>query len=116
VDADGFVKQLGQAIRDYRKAANLTQEALAEKLESSAEWVSQVERGVGCPSIAMLLGIADAVGASPAAIMETAWAGSDSPELARELQRAAARLPDSSVRVLLAAAQALEAELVGSRD
>ena len=36
---------LGQNIKKYREAKNLTQEALAEKIDLSREYIVRVERG-----------------------------------------------------------------------
>jgi transcriptional regulator with XRE-family HTH domain len=44
-------KQLGKQIATMRRAAKLTQEALAEKTAYSVEFISLVERGINAPSI-----------------------------------------------------------------
>lgn len=45
---------LGSNIRRYRKLARLTQEALAEKLDLSLNFMGQVERGSRTPSFSTL--------------------------------------------------------------
>lgn len=54
-------KKLGQRIAALRKEQGLTQEALAEVLGCSVEFISLVERGVNAPSVAGLQGFADAL-------------------------------------------------------
>jgi transcriptional regulator with XRE-family HTH domain len=47
-------KDLGHRIAALRKAQGLTQEALAEMLGYSVEFISLVERGVNAPTVAGL--------------------------------------------------------------
>jgi len=54
-------KKLGQRIAMLRKKQGLTQEALAEVIGCSVEFISLVERGVNAPSVAGLQGFADAL-------------------------------------------------------
>jgi transcriptional regulator with XRE-family HTH domain len=54
-------KKLGQRIALLRKKQGLTQEALAEIIGCSVEFISLVERGVNAPSVAGLQGFADAL-------------------------------------------------------
>ena len=54
-------KKLGQRIAALRKKQGLTQEALAELIGCSVEFISLVERGVNAPSVAGLQGFADAL-------------------------------------------------------
>lgn len=54
-------KKLGQRIATLRKKQGLTQEALAEIIGCSVEFISLVERGVNAPSVAGLQGFADAL-------------------------------------------------------
>ena len=54
-------KKLGLRIALLRKNQNLTQEALAESVECSVEFISLVERGVNAPSVAGLQKFADAL-------------------------------------------------------
>lgn len=56
--------QLGQAVRDARKAAGLTQPELGAKLGISAVAVSQVEKGKTAPALAKVAAIAEALGVS----------------------------------------------------
>ncbi|MBE2284816.1 MAG: helix-turn-helix transcriptional regulator [Prosthecobacter sp.] len=54
-------KKLGQRIAALRKKQGLTQEALAEVIGCSVEFISLVERGVNAPAVAGLQGFADAL-------------------------------------------------------
>ena len=54
-------KKLGQRIAALRKKQGLTQEALAETIGCSVEFISLVERGVNAPSVAGLQKFADAL-------------------------------------------------------
>jgi transcriptional regulator with XRE-family HTH domain len=51
-------KKIGDAIRRYRKGANLTQEALAEKVDLNPKYIGEVERGEKIISIEALMRIA----------------------------------------------------------
>ena len=42
---------MGDRIRETRKKRGLTQDRLAEKLDISVEYVSQIERGIKTPSM-----------------------------------------------------------------
>lgn len=72
MDTEAVLKNLGTVLAAQRRARKLTQEKLAEKLSTSPEWISQVERGVGRPSVEMLLNIAGALDVSPGALVELA--------------------------------------------
>jgi transcriptional regulator with XRE-family HTH domain len=54
-------KKLGRRIASLRRARELTQEQLAERLGCSVEFVSLVERGVNAPSVAGLENFARAL-------------------------------------------------------
>ena len=53
---------LGQAVRDKRKEAGLTQERLAERADLSTIFISRIERGVESPTLDNLVKIARALG------------------------------------------------------
>lgn len=55
-------RKLGEAVRNFRKAAGYTQEVLAERANLSAIFVSRIERGVESPSFDSLVKIANALG------------------------------------------------------
>ena len=52
-------KFLGQNIRKFREAKNFSQEALAEKLDLSKEYICRVERGQKHMSLKKLFELAD---------------------------------------------------------
>lgn len=62
-------KILGKNIKFYRKAKKLTQEQLAEQLEFSLGFISQVERGVTKMSLDTLVAICDRLDCSPGDII-----------------------------------------------
>lgn len=45
---------IGQSIRRRRKEKHLTQESLATNVETSAQYISRIERGQVCPSLEFL--------------------------------------------------------------
>lgn len=49
-----LARQLGNRLKQIRKAAKLTQERLAEKTGLSVEYISRIERGVAQPSFKTL--------------------------------------------------------------
>ena len=55
-------KKLGEAVRQYRKDAEFSQEKLAEKASLSTVFISDVERGVENISVDALARIAKALG------------------------------------------------------
>ena len=104
------LKRLGRAIQARRREVGLTQAALAERLDTATEWVSQLERGVGAPSVSTLLKLAEGLATTPVALITTAWGEEAVRPVEQELRAAASRLSDPALRVLLAAAAALEDE------
>ena len=48
---------MGDRIREARKNLHLTQEQLAEKLDVSLEYVSQLERGLKMPSMQLFINL-----------------------------------------------------------
>lgn len=55
------LKQLGNRIKEARKARGLTQSEVAEKADTSANYFAQIERGEVNPSYTMLRSIAKAL-------------------------------------------------------
>lgn len=52
---------IGQNIRHRRKEKHLTQEALATNVETSAQYISRIERGQVCPSLEFLYRLSSAL-------------------------------------------------------
>lgn len=61
---------LGQSIRRHRIAVGMSQSALGAKIGRSRNTIANWERGVGQPTTAKLLAIANAVGCTLTDIME----------------------------------------------
>lgn len=57
-----MAESLGKRIRDFRKAMNMTQEALAERMNVTAQAVSKWENDVSAPDISVLPDLADIFG------------------------------------------------------
>ena len=55
---DGLDIVLGEAIKSLRIEKGLSQEELAEKCDSSALYISEIERGIKNPTITTLIAIA----------------------------------------------------------
>lgn len=55
---------IGSRIKDARKAANLTQEALAEKVFLSTVYLSRIENGKVFPTLETLSSLCEALGVS----------------------------------------------------
>ncbi len=52
-------KMVGLRIKELRKRQGLSQEGLAEKVDTSANYLSRMERGTENPTLDMLIKIAD---------------------------------------------------------
>jgi len=57
-----YQKVIGEAIRKHRKAANMSQEKLAEKADLHPVYLGQVERGEQTASVHALIRVAKALG------------------------------------------------------
>ena len=55
-------KVLGEAIRQLRKQADLSQEKLAEKADLHHNYIGEIERGEKAATIDTLVSVADALG------------------------------------------------------
>ncbi len=102
-------RRLGGALRTARLAKQLTQNQLAERLDTDPETISRFERGATLPSLVRLLGLADSLGVTVGALL-----GSASPRATdewAELESLFARLTTSD-RYL---AQAIIRTIVDSR-
>jgi transcriptional regulator with XRE-family HTH domain len=54
-------KLLGQRIKELRKSKGFSQEKLAEKAETSPNYLSRIERGTDNPTLDMLIKLANAL-------------------------------------------------------
>ncbi len=100
--------RLGAAVAAHRRARKLTQERLAELVGVSTEWISQVERGVGLPSLEMLARIAEPLGVRGSELVAATEDAGQGRSSTQRLLAVARELPDASVEVLIATAKALK--------
>ncbi len=61
---------LGQRIKEYRCRIGLSQREVARRSGITVSFISQVERGVACPSLKSLVNIAMAIGARISYLLE----------------------------------------------
>ncbi len=59
IDLNLLKKIIGQNIKKYRKQAGYTQKDLSIQADLNELYISQIERGVGIPSISTLLNISN---------------------------------------------------------
>ena len=57
-------QSIGSRVRHHRKLNGLSQEELAEQLETNRVYISNIERGEAAPSLEMLLRIANVLNVS----------------------------------------------------
>ncbi len=55
---DGLNKAVGETIRELRVLKNLSQEELADRCDTSAVYISEIERGTKNPTVSSLMVIA----------------------------------------------------------
>ena len=67
---ESLYKSLGQAIRNRRKALNMTQKSLAAKAQVSASFIGHIETASRVPSIQTLYHIAIALGVPIEALLQ----------------------------------------------
>ncbi len=86
VDAEAVLLRVGRRIRALRKAAGLTQEELAERIDANVTHLGAIERGRHNPSLMLLARIADALKVSLATVVDL-----EEEQNARELRAEAGR-------------------------
>ena len=57
-------------MRELRKAAGLTQEALAAKAGIDGKYLQDIERGEANPTVAILVAVSGALGVAPAELLQ----------------------------------------------
>lgn len=67
---DTVNSKLGRVISGLRQSAGLSQEELAERASIHRTYVSQIERGLKSPTIAILLKLSKALKTTPSKIMQ----------------------------------------------
>jgi transcriptional regulator with XRE-family HTH domain len=63
-------QKFGETVRRLRKAAGLSQEALAERANLSADFLGFIERGENVPTLTTILQLARALGVQPSKIIK----------------------------------------------
>ncbi|MBS4049363.1 MAG: helix-turn-helix transcriptional regulator [Alphaproteobacteria bacterium] len=99
-----ILKALGAKIRDFRKAAGLTQEVLAGKVGVSVDMVGNIERGENFTSALTLHRIGQAVGRN----VDELWAGV--PRVKKRAADAAIDQTLANIRQMLESGQAVDAQ------
>ena len=61
---------LGERIKDFRMAARMTQDELAERLFVTKGYISEIETGKKSPSLQIVLSIINLLGCSPNELFE----------------------------------------------
>lgn len=97
--SEDFLKNLGERVRELRRARGMSQEKLAELSDLHLTYVSKVERGLVNGSISAYAAIADALGMPLAEFIEPAW-GRDKTQLT-ELVEEVRALPDVKQKAFL---------------
>ena len=57
-----FARAIGKVIRNLRTERKMSQEELAEKIDSHQVYISEIERGLKIPSVPVLYSMAKAFG------------------------------------------------------
>lgn len=63
-------QKFGETVRRLRKQAGMSQEALAERANLSADFVGFIERGENVPTLTTILQLARALGVPPSKIIK----------------------------------------------
>jgi transcriptional regulator with XRE-family HTH domain len=63
-------QKFGETVRRLRKQAGLSQEALAERADLSADFLGFIERGENVPTLTTILQLARALGVQPSKIIK----------------------------------------------
>jgi len=99
-----ILKPLGARIREFRRAAGLTQEALAFKVGLSTDMLGNVERGENFTSALTLHRIGQAVGRN----VDELWTGV--PRVKKRAADAAIDQTIANIRQMLESGQAVDAQ------
>lgn len=75
-------EKMGRFISELRKAQNMTQKSLAEKLEVTDKAVSKWERGISCPDVSLLIPLSKVLGVTASELLN----GEKSRESAEEMK------------------------------
>jgi transcriptional regulator with XRE-family HTH domain len=97
----------GNRVRSIREAAGLSREVAAERAETRANYLGEVERGEKFPTLEMIERIAAALEVSPSAFFEYEAQEIDNQILLSKLQRLISRLDTDQLQQALRVLKAL---------
>jgi transcriptional regulator with XRE-family HTH domain len=97
----------GSRIRSIREAANLSREVAAERADTGANYLGEVERGEKFPTLEMIERIAAALEVSPSAFFEYEAEDIDNQILTSKVQRLLLRLNTDQLQQALRVLKAL---------
>ncbi len=63
----------GATVRRFREEQGLSQDRLCEAAGVSQRYLSALERGENSPTLTLILQLCDALGVSPAELLEDVW-------------------------------------------
>ena len=95
---------LGKRIRDERLMQRLTLEKLAERTDKSINFIGQIERGEGKPSLETLVDIANALGVTVDSLLSDNIKSSDN-SIDKEVSALLHNMSDNGKRFILDTAQ-----------
>ena len=93
--------RLGKRIRDERLLLRLTIEQLAEKVDKSLNFIGQIERGEGKPSLETLIDIANALGTTVDNLLNDNLKINDENGITREINNLLYLLNDTGKEFML---------------
>ena len=91
---------LGKRIRDERLMQRLTLEKLAERTDKSINFIGQIERGEGKPSLETLVDIANALGVTVDSLLSDNLKASDN-SIDKEVSALLHNMSDTGKRFIL---------------
>lgn len=92
---------LGRRIRDERLLLRLTIEQLAEKVDKSTNYIGQIERNDGKPSLETVVAIANALGTSVDDLLKDSLASEKRDSLIQEITALLPALDENGKRFIL---------------
>ena len=105
---------LGRRIREERLALGLTIEQLAERVNKSANYVGQIERHDGKPSLETVVDIANALGTTVDSLLRDSLPAMEEDRAVREMQGLLRAADDTGKRFLLDIAKRFLYDYAGS--
>lgn len=93
--------QLGKRIRDERLLLRLTIDQLAERVNKSSNYIGQIERNDGKPSLETVVDIANALGTTVDSLLRDSLTSAGADPVVRELHALLARVDPAGQAFLL---------------